>query len=388
MFLAVISHKPCWRSGNSASGFATDGGFPFQMDALSQLFDATEVLVPVYEGQSADGEGPLTGHNLRVRALPAIRGRGLRRKVAMIGWTLRCLPVLIWSIMRADAVHTPIPGDVGTVGMVLAFLLRKPLFVRYCGNWFKADTIAERFWHWFIERFAGGRNVMLATGGGSEHPSMRNRNVQWIFSTTLTRNELDKYGSARNLRHGGPARLVIACRQEIKKGTDVVIRSLPLLAIQQPGITLSVIGDGAMLTEFRRLAKTLGVDTAVIFHGKASHQRVIELLLQADLFVFPTTSSEGFPKVVLEALGCGLPVIATRVSVIGQLIGAGGGVLIDEAAPEEVAEAVKKCLGDEELYRAMSQHAADTAKQYSLERWRDNIEAFLQQAWGPLTSEP
>ena len=36
---------------------------------------------------------------------------------------------------RADAVHVAIPGDVGTIGLVAALVLRKPMFVRYCGNW-------------------------------------------------------------------------------------------------------------------------------------------------------------------------------------------------------------------------------------------------------------
>ena len=49
--------------------------------------------------------------------------------------------------------------------MLFAFVLRKPLFVRHCGNWFVQTTAAEHFWKWFMVRFAGGRNVMIATGG-------------------------------------------------------------------------------------------------------------------------------------------------------------------------------------------------------------------------------
>jgi len=94
------------------------------------------------------------------------------------------------EILRADAVHSPIPGDIGTIGFLLAFALRKPLFIRHCGNWLKPSTTAERFWKWFMEKFAGGRQVMLATGGSPGPPSRVNSAIHWIFSTTLSDVEL------------------------------------------------------------------------------------------------------------------------------------------------------------------------------------------------------
>ena len=112
----------------------------------------------------------------------------------------------------------------------------------------------------------------------------------------------------------------------------------------------------------------------------------MQLLKRADLFCFPTTSSEGFPKAVLEALACGLPVVSTRVSVLGELVGAGGGTLLDDATPTEVARGIRWCLADVERYEALSSAAVRTAAQYSLERWRDTIASFLTPGWGPLSS--
>jgi glycosyltransferase involved in cell wall biosynthesis len=105
---------------------------------------------------------------------------------------------------------------------------------------------------------------------------------------------------------------------------------------------------------------------------------------RADLFCYPTESSEGFPKVVLEALASGLPVVATRVSVIPRLLNGGAGVLLEEPSPEAVASGVKSCLSDRELYRSMSRCAVATAGTYSLEKWRDTIGDRLRGAWGPL----
>jgi len=385
--LAVFSHKPCWRSPTSPSGFATDGGFPFQIQYLSQLFDETRLLVPIVSEARPVGEIPLWGSNLRIVPLTVRRGAGLASKLSFVPWLVRNGPCLMRELIAADSVHTPIPGDVGTIGMLGAAMLRKPLFVRHCGNWTKPATLAEKFWRWFMERHADRRNVMLATGGASQPPSLRNPNVRWIFSSSLTDEELATYGCPRCYPKDGRVRLVIVARQEPDKGAAMVIRSLPLLASNFPGTEFEIVGDGTAIPSFRTLARQLGVLPRVTFTGKLNHTQVMQRLQEATLFAFPTTSSEGFPKAVLEALATGLPVLATRVSVLPQLLGQGCGVLLEEATPQAVAQGVERVLQSPSEYEAMSRKAVETARQYSLEAWRDEIRRHLEAAWGPLNEK-
>jgi glycosyltransferase involved in cell wall biosynthesis len=386
MKLVVVSHKECWVDPASPSGYGTIGGFPFQMRTISELFDQTTLVVPVMDRPSRSGSIPLTGHNVSVLPVEMPAGAKLRRKIALLPWLPRNLPTIWRAIYEGDGVHTPIPGDIGAIGAFLAFVLRKPLFVRYCQNWLMPKTAADRVWKWFFERFAGGKNVMLATGGASEAPPCRNPNVRWIFATSLTERDLRTCKKVRNPPPRGRVRLIIVCRQETGKGTEVVIRSLPLLLRSFSQIDLDVVGDGDALSEFRELSLILGVNKHVRFHGNVDHERVISLLQQADLFCFPTRS-EGFPKSVLEALACGVPVITTRVSVLPQLIGNGCGVLIDKATPEAIAQAVRESLSNAQGYRKMSSKAVETANQYSLERWGATINDLLQKAWGVLRTD-
>jgi glycosyltransferase involved in cell wall biosynthesis len=380
--LTVFSHKICWRSAPSPTGYATDGGFPFQMNAISQIFDRTIIVAPVRRSGGQAASQPLTGHNLTIVPLSVPAGKGWRRKLAMLPWFVRNAPVLLREILRADAVHAPIPGDIGTFGMLAAFLLRKPLFVRHCGNWLQPRTSAEHFWRWFMERFAGTRNIMLATGGAKEKPSPANANVDWIFSSSLWRKDLQSCAPRlRSPRDG--VRLAIVCRQEKPKGTGQVIRSLPLILRHFPAAQLDVVGEGRDLEYFKLLAAEMGVADRVTFHGGLPHAGVLEVLSASTLFCYPTAASEGFPKVVLEALASALPVVTTRVSVLPELLASGCGVLLDRATPEAIARGVCECL-DPARYAVMSRRAVETASQYSLEDWRDRIAERLRGAWGPL----
>ncbi len=387
MRLTVFSHKPCWRNDASPTGFATDGGFPFQVAALTQLFDETVLLVPGYPRTTGLGEISLRGRNLRIVPLAPPFGSGLARKLLFPVWLLWTSPTILQEFHRMDAVHAPIPGDIGTVGMLLAWVFRKPLFVRHCGNWLRPLTLAEKFWRCFMEMSAGGRNVMLATGGAPTPPSQKNANVHWIFSSSLTQDELKSYSSPRSYPFSRAMRLIIVARQEKAKGAGAVIQSLPLLVGQFPKIEFEIVGQGSAILEFNRLAQELGIAERVHFAGKLNHEQVMQHLREAHLFVFPTTSSDGFPKAVLEGLASGLPVVATRVSVLPQLLGTGCGVLIDESTPEAVARGIAQALSDPLRYQAMSEKAIETAGQYSLEAWRDTIGSYLTGAWGPLRTE-
>jgi glycosyltransferase involved in cell wall biosynthesis len=384
--LAVVSYKICWRSDDSPSGFATDGGFPFQMAAISELFDETRLVVPVAAVGRPAGEVALSGHNLSVVPLDVPAGQDLRRKLGLPGWLVRNLRTITREVSNADAVHAPIPGDVGSIGMLVAMAFRKPLFIRYCGNWLVRKTLAERFWGWLLQRTAGERTVVLATGGGTNPPSSRNPNMRWIFASSLTQSELRRYATIRGAPSPDGPRLIIACRQERQKGSGEVIESLRLLQEDYPRVSFDVVGEGAHLSEFHEIARRCNVAQRVRFHGKVDHRGVMDLLSGSDLFCFPTRASEGFPKAVLEALACGVPVVSSRVSVLGDLLGRGGGVLLDEVSPEAIAAGIAWCLESDTRYRQLSADAIRIAAAYSLEVWRDTIGAQLTASWGPLRS--
>jgi len=384
MNLVVFSHKLLWKSAASPSGYATDGGFAFHMQAISELFDSTTLAVPVSKTSNSQGEVFITGNNIKIYPLDTLEGDHLRRKLNFIPWLIKNYFIIRKLINNADCVHTPIPGDIGTIAMVITNKLKKPLFVRHCGNWFVQRTATERFIKNFMIKNAGGRNIMLATGGAESPPSAMNVNVKWIFSSSLRNKEVL---ALRNRSHSFDPRrpnFIIAARQEKKKGTDKALRALAILKSKNYDFNFDVVGDGSYLPDLKELAKELGIEERVNFYGKISHDEVIRAMQNADIFVYPTTASEGFPKVVFEAMACGLPVITNPVSVLPQLIAEGGGVLLKDDSPEFIADSIITILTDPDKYIKMQQNAFKTSDAFSLEKWRDTIGGYLGAAWGEL----
>ena len=385
MRLAVFPHNICWPSSQSPSGYATLGGIVLQIGALSELFDATRVISLSSPSWKQPGEMPIKGHNLCVVPLSPLPRNLPWRRLLLPLWLLRNGARVVAEMAAADGVFALVPGEIGTLVLLLTFILRKPVLVRYIINWFEPRTFVDRLEQALLERLAGGKNVILATGAGDESPAPRNPHIRWIFSTTLSAEELAANASPRTLPSSAEFRLIIVVRQEVTKGTDLLLQSLFLIRGELPCISLDVVGEGSALAKFRQLAEELRVEDRVRFHGQIDHAEVLRLLRRAHLYCLPTTG-ESFGKGVLEALACGLPVITTAVSVFPTLIGTRCGVVLDQRTSGHLAAAIRHCLADRDRYRQMSIEAIAAARFYSLERWRDIIRGLLEEAWGPLTA--
>jgi hypothetical protein len=385
MKLAIVATNICWRSSRSPSGYATDAGFVIPVRVLAEQFDATKVILPCAFPGNRQGEMELAGKNLTVVPLTPLSASVFLRRLSLPFWLVCNGPRLVREISRADAIHTRVPGDIGVVGTIVAFVWRKPLFVRHLNTWLESRTFGERLERRLLETMAGDSNVVLATGESDEHPSRRNPTIRWIFSTTLSEHELETYAVHRTLSSSRSLRLIIVSRQELAKGTDILIRTLPYVRRKFGNVGLDVVGDGSALPRFKKIAENMGLRDSVTFHGRLNHQRVIDLLQQADLFCLPT-QSESFGKAILEALSCGLPVVTTRVPVLLRLVGSRCGVVVNERTPDALAEAITWCLSDPDYYQRMSREALRTARSYSLERWCDIVRERLEAAWGPLRS--
>ncbi len=110
-----------------------------------------------------------------------------------------------------------------------------------------------------------------------------------------------------------------------RKGLDILLKALAILKASGKCYHLDVVGEGAMLAEYKSMAKAENLD--VTFHGKLNTLENISLLKQSKLFCMPSRE-ENFPIVYLEALACGTPIIGYPPAVnelnnvLGHLVGA------------------------------------------------------------------
>ncbi len=137
-----------------------------------------------------------------------------------------------------------------------------------------------------------------------------------------------------------------------KKGFDYLIRACAMLHREGMDFRLTLAGDGPREGQFRRLVSEAGLENKVSFPGFVPYDSVPELFLAADMLVMPSVvhssgDRDGIPTVIMEALMHRVPVIATDVSGISEVVEDGEtGLLIPEKNAVAIAEAVKRMTSD------------------------------------------
>ena len=173
------------------------------------------------------------------------------------------------------------------------------------------------------------------------------------------------------------------------KGADNVIGILPSLAQRFPGLTLVMLGGGPLREELAALAESLGVSQEVRLLGESDPTPFLRV---ADVFVLPT-QSEGMSNALLEAMGGGLPCVATQVPGNVEIISHGQtGLLVEPGKPEELAEAIGRLLADPALRLRMGEAARQRVRDiYSVDTmvaaYRRLFERLVA-GRGPLESGP
>jgi glycosyltransferase involved in cell wall biosynthesis len=164
--------------------------------------------------------------------------------------------------------------------------------------------------------------------------------------------------------------LLAVCRLEPQKGVDVAIRALDEI----PGAHLVVLGEGPQRIELERLAVE-----RVHLPGRVPD--VAAWLRRADVLVHPVRW-EGFGLAVLEAMLAGLPVVATNVSSLPELVG-DAGILVPPDDPSALATAVNRVLADPAGYGERGRERARA--EFSVARMADRTLAVYERTIGGLT---
>jgi glycosyltransferase involved in cell wall biosynthesis len=154
--------------------------------------------------------------------------------------------------------------------------------------------------------------------------------------------------------------LTIGTLHEVK-GQRFLIEAAAVLRDAGLDICVEFIGDGPDAADLRHLASARGLSGRVDFLGRRTQDEVLERLWLADAVVAPSVPSrlgqrEGIPIVLMEAMACGLPVVASRLSGIPELVRhERSGLLVTPGDPVELAGAIRRLVEDPDLRARLGQ---------------------------------
>lgn len=167
----------------------------------------------------------------------------------------------------------------------------------------------------------------------------------------------------RRLAPGGGPLLLFCGRLALKKGVRYLIEAMPAVRERHPAAVLAIVGDGEEGERLRQQVRDAGLEEAVRFVGAVPNAELPPFYASADLFVCPSIvdergDTEGLGVVLLEAAASALPVVASRVGGIPDVVRDGeNGFLVAEKSPGEIAAAVLRLLADAGARRRLGERS-------------------------------
>jgi len=163
------------------------------------------------------------------------------------------------------------------------------------------------------------------------------------------------------------------------KGVDILLKTLVITVPRN--WRLKIVGDGNLRNHYQELTKKLKLDKQVEFTGKLSDSELIRALQNADLLILPSiNNNEAFGIVLIEALACGVPVIASDLPGVRQVFqNHQQGLLVKPGDIEDLKRKLEFIFNNEEVRRVMSLAARRLAEEkYDTEKMMTKINQLFQ----------
>ncbi len=395
--MAIVYHRPFYRD-SSGGLWEAEGSFSKYVESLADRVDEIVLCVPERREPFPFDAYRLDADNVRLCGLSFFDG--LPRFYAGLPHMLRRL----WCELSTwDLVNLRVPTPLGIYAYFLARLRRRSIFLLVVGDLagvaasVRVDSpkrlayriylaVEERLQTWMVS------GAPTFVNGQALYAKYNRAGRQVMVTTTSTisaRDVGDRPDPLADRCPDEPIRLLCVSRIDPRKGLRYLPAALVQVRTRGHDARLTIVGPvvGTLGAEEQARvvaeAERLGISDQVDFVGPRTLPEVMELARAHHAFVLPTLPGEGTPRVLLEAMAAGLPVVATDVGGVPTLVAHDvNGLLVPAADPLALASAIDRLLSDGTLRRRLIASAYTVARAHSAEAHARKIALGLAKMGG------
>ncbi len=376
--LLIISHTPHYRRGGAIVGW---GPTVRELDYLAELFGEVVHLAPLYDGPAPDSALAYKADTIRLHGVRPTGGQGIAAKLGI----LTAYPAYAYAIRAemaaSDYLHVRCPANISLLALYLLGSESRPPYrwVKYAGNWQPEGGEPRTYgWQrrWLHENRP--RAVVTVNGRWPHQPA----HVHSFYNPSLTEGERAEGRSAAAAKQlTWPLELLFVGALNDGKGVGRVLEVA--LALQQRGLPcrLRLLGDGPDRPRYEAWVAEHGLND-VTFYGWVPREDVAAHYAAAHFILLPS-QTEGWPKVLSEAMAYGAVPVAAAVSSIPQILAdTGAGVAV---APHDIVgqvAAIEQMTGDPGRWEAASRAGVAAARLFTYRHYQEAVAGLFEQSWG------
>jgi len=379
MNLLIISHTPHYLKDGIIQGW---GSTVREIDHLAALFDQVTHLAPLHSEPNPASSLAYTNPKINFIPVKPAGGKSIFQKLAILWRIPSWLAAIRKELFKADSVHIRCPAVIRLVAL-LAFRLwgrGKPCWVKYAGNW---QPQSKEPLSYTIQRAWLSKNRHRGVVTVNGHWPAQPAHVFPFNNPSLTLNEVQ--AAAELSKHKAisePLELIFVGRLEDAKGVSRIIQVAKLLAGIPVDFHLTLIGDGPQRSAFEAQVVRAALQDRVSFVGWKRRAEINDYYTKAHIILLPSEASEGWPKVLSEAMAFGAVPLASDVSSIPQVLNkTGAGKAIPPSDVEAYLEAILFFYANPQSWQAASAAGKKASLEYTYEHYLHNVQKLFSSHW-------
>ena len=292
--------------------------------------------------------------------------------------SLFVIPIISFKILQtmrwADHVHLRCPGNVGLLGCFVQMLFpSKTKTVKYAGNWDpkSKQPLSYRLQKWIISNTFLTKNCKVLVYGEWENQS---KNILPFFTATYSNNDIV---SIPNKDFSDKIRFIFVGTFSIGKQPLISVKVIEELKKRGHNVQLDMYGDGVEKNRVVDYILDNSLQDIVNLHGNVNANQVKKAFQNAHFLVF-ISKSEGWPKVVAEAMFWSCLPITTTVSCVPFMIDGGNRGSLVATNSIDIVKEIELYLNQSELYHRKVRNAKEWSQTFTLEKFESEIKILLK----------
>jgi glycosyltransferase involved in cell wall biosynthesis len=274
---------------------------------------------------------------------------------------------------KADHIHLRCPGTIGLVGCCLQiFFPKKPKTAKYAGNWDpnSKQPFSYRLQKWILANTFLTRNMQVLVYGDWPKQS---KNIKSFFTASYPKGKIESFVH-KNFE--SPFRFMFVGSLAPGKRPLFAIQLIHELQMKGLNCFLNIYGEGSEREVLENYIEQHNLSERIQLHGNCSSEEVETAYRNSDFLILPSTS-EGWPKVVAEAMFWGVVPVVTKISCVPWMLNDGSRGIFIEGILEKDTAHLYNYLQTKQSLVSMSNEAQVWSHQFTLDSFEEAVKKMI-----------
>ena len=370
MTFCIITHVHHTKSNEDYFGYAP---YVNEMNIWLKYVDKVIVVAPLKDFEKTAIHQKYTHSNIEFIAVPDFS----LTSFGAICKTILNLPKILFLLFKAmkksNHIHLRCPGNMGLLGSLVQILFpTKKKTAKYAGNW---DAKSQQPFSYNLQKYILRNTFLTKNMQVLVYGNWKNKtsNIKSFFTATYS--ESDKINiDSRSLNT--TVKFIFVGSLSAGKQPIEAVKIVEKLKLLQHNVQLAIYGEGTEKSNLQQYIESNNLSEVIVFKGNVTKDEM-KMVYQRSHFLILNSKSEGWPKVVAEAMFWGCLPIASQVSCIPNMLDYGNrGILLTNSFQNDI-NAIEMLLKNQDLYNAKIKEAINWSRNFTIDKFDSEIKKLI-----------